>query len=591
MRTLQSILLSEEKGEQAHRQAVAMGLKYKGFGYWVDPQTGKVTHKTENDQLVAVEPDVESDKWGGDAPEGGGMPGQGAPMGPPGSFGGFMGQQQGQAPPAPPQMGNVLPGQEQAPKDLGKWEPGPDGNNCVDDQPTPEAPEADSYVGKTNYMNWTAGPDGDNFSNMDVNKMYKGILGKQTTVAEELNEGILDGLENFAKTGENPDRKAQSIERRIAKTKSQLGKDKLAGEDLTQRLQQYVSDPQFDMSVKDDDQIGEGAFGSVYNGRKGSVIKKGRIGPDELKAMYMMRNNKNFPTLLNARFDGPFSDESSFENNQIGGNTRAPGQSKYFDKYEASDFDEKYPTAPGTFAMSKASGIPLEDAVYEYDDEKAMKVLRNLVAARGHLHQSGIAHNDMHPGNVFVDEDQNVSILDMGLAKADRLAALREGLGFGGNNVPREIFDGDFQFGASTEMFDNSEINEIFDGNREAVLEMMMDEWGIDDEEDDNEYDRKSMFLDNFMMGGIREDKEYIEEMLEQFPALGNGKFLKKLTERLYRGLGTELENRMSNAFDKRQQDSRVIQAANALRKRRGESPIEIRNKNVVPPKNLDFDD
>ena len=50
--------LSERKGEKAHKQAEAMGLKYKGFGYWVDPASGEVTHKTEGDTLVPVEPDV-----------------------------------------------------------------------------------------------------------------------------------------------------------------------------------------------------------------------------------------------------------------------------------------------------------------------------------------------------------------------------------------------------------------------------------------------------------------------------------------------------------------------------------------------------
>ena len=28
-------LINEVKGEKAHREAVAKGLKYKGFGYWV----------------------------------------------------------------------------------------------------------------------------------------------------------------------------------------------------------------------------------------------------------------------------------------------------------------------------------------------------------------------------------------------------------------------------------------------------------------------------------------------------------------------------------------------------------------------------
>ena len=43
-----------------------MGLQYKGFGYWVDPRTNKVTHKTEGDNLVPVAPDVETEMAPGD---------------------------------------------------------------------------------------------------------------------------------------------------------------------------------------------------------------------------------------------------------------------------------------------------------------------------------------------------------------------------------------------------------------------------------------------------------------------------------------------------------------------------------------------
>lgn len=579
MRTLQSILIAEKKGEQAHRQAVAMGLKYKGFGYWVDPNTGKVTHKTENDQLVEVEPDVESDKWDGKDPEGEGASG-GAGGGPPGSFG-DMQQKMQQATPQPT-VGEVRPGEEQRPKDLGKWEPGPDGNNCVKDQPTPDAPEPDAYVGKTNYMNWTAGPDGDNYSNMDINKMYKGILGKQTSVSEQLHEDTVSGLENFAKTGEEPDRKPlvnspSAVAARAAKFKSAREKTASQGRDLTQKLQQYVSDPNFNMSVKDEDEIGEGAFGQVFNGRKGSVVKKGRIGPGELKAMYAMRNNKNFPTLLNAEFDGPFEED---DEDDIGSGV----------------------TAPGTFAMTRAKGRPLDDGIYDMDFETRQKALKNLIAARGHLHQSGFSHNDMHPGNIFVDDDGEVNLLDFGLAESNPLSALVEAFGYGGDDQIRESMDGDYQFNSALKLFDDNELdddgNNIFHGirskmdeNREAVLEMMQDDWGITDEEDEDEAFGKDKLLEQLMKGGIRRTPEQLEELTEQYPNLGNGKFVKKLIERLYRGLGSEQENRMSDAFDKRQQDARIVKAANALRKRRGESPIEIRNKKVVPPKNLIFDD
>lgn len=49
--------------------------------------------------------------------------------------------------------------------------------------------------------------------------------------------------------------------------------------------------------------------------------------------------------------------------------------------------------------------------------------------ARADLHRLGIAHNDMHPGNVFVDEKGKGRFVDMGLAQANPKAALSEAMG------------------------------------------------------------------------------------------------------------------------------------------------------------------
>ena len=163
-------LLNEVKGEKAHREAVAMGLKYKGFGYWVDPSTGETKYKTENDQLVAVDPDVESEKAGPsrDAEMASG-PG-GNPMGAMGT-GMQMQQPAGTLPqPGTLPLGAPNPGEEIAPKEL-EWEPGPDGSTCVDsDNPPAEVPE-DSYVHTKNNLKWGAGPDGTNYTNIDYAQM------------------------------------------------------------------------------------------------------------------------------------------------------------------------------------------------------------------------------------------------------------------------------------------------------------------------------------------------------------------------------------------------------------------------------------
>ena len=154
--------LSEEKGEKAHREAIAMGLKYKGFGYWADPATGETKYKTQNDQLVPVDPEQESELYKGGkdgdmaSPDGQGRPGMAGPggmmsMSPMG--GGMGGQNIGMAGGAPAEK----------PQEEDGWEAGPDGDTCVGDPNNkPGVITKDVFVGKTNYMQWQAGPDGSN---------------------------------------------------------------------------------------------------------------------------------------------------------------------------------------------------------------------------------------------------------------------------------------------------------------------------------------------------------------------------------------------------------------------------------------------
>ena len=43
--------LTEEETE-AHKKAQAMGLEYRGFGYWADKNTGEITHRSSGDDLI-----------------------------------------------------------------------------------------------------------------------------------------------------------------------------------------------------------------------------------------------------------------------------------------------------------------------------------------------------------------------------------------------------------------------------------------------------------------------------------------------------------------------------------------------------------
>jgi len=652
--------LAERKGEKAHRDAVAMGLKYKGFGYWVDPSSGKVTHKTENDELVPVELDVESDKWkGGDGPESemaGGGPGGAGGMG-------------GMGVPSLPTMGSgenigaAEPGMEQAPKRL-TWEPGPDGDTCVDSaQPKPELP-ADTFVGKTNYSQWTAGPDGTNYSNattfdnyskmamehlvveeeedsarLPADKYTQPNLGKEVSYGDDarkmvkrmvqpgrepkgrtekearsaldrmppkVREAQVQSLINMKNDpplkGQDPEAAEQGRRADVWKKAAKLpavAKDSSVVDDLNRGLQGLVSDPLFDLDQYDEEDFEEGgAFGQVLVDDD-KVIKKGQIGPDEMKALYAMRNNPGFPTLINGRFDGPFKHQSSAYNNPMNAdNDRRPaGEENYWNPDDQSDFDNMFPSAPGTYAMTRAEGNPLADELDYMDEDDQEAMSEKFWKLRGDLHQAGFSHNDMHGGNIFVDDDGNPSIIDLGLAKDDPLSALMEGLGGADYEQGNDYQLSGGVGGAAVP----EKLRGIFDKNIETIRQQMMGEFS-DDATTYDDYDEDSNYsptlqglqddLGDMMGGDIRMKKERLDQLREAFPMLGDGKKVKGLIKALYRGVGTpELERRMSSAFDKRQADSRVIRAANAIRKLNGEDPIEVKNKAVVPPQNLDFDD
>ena len=656
-----SNFLTERKGEKAHRDAVAMGLKYKGFGYWVDPSTGKVTHKTENDELVPVEPDVESDMWK-DKGGPGGVPGEGGGEGVDGGG--------GVSAPSLPTVGSgenigaAEPGLEQAPKRL-TWEPGPDGDTCVDSaQPKPELP-TDTFVGKTNYNQWTAGPDGSNYSNVSFDnytkmamehlmveeeedsalkpadkytqpnlgatvdygtsarKMVKRMVqpGREPKSGTERDarsaldkmppklrdaqvQSLLDIKNRDPRQGQEPEDAEQdkraAVWRKAIKLPA-VQKDADVTTQLNQGIQHLVSDPMFDLDQYEDDDFMEGgAFGDIaIDGDK--VIKRGKIGPDEMKALYAMRDNPGFPTLINGRFDGPFKHQSSLYNNPLGGanDARPEGEGDYWNPDDMSEFDDMFPAAPGTYAMTRAPGRPLADAVYDMDPDVLDEMKPKFWKLRAALHEAGFSHNDMHGGNIFVDDEGNPSIIDLGLAKDDPLSALMEAIG-GASYEQGNDYQLSREVGSAAIPED---IRERFDENIETIRGMMMDEFS-DDASTYDDYDEESNYsptltglqqdLGDMMEGDIRMKKERLDQLRESFPMLQDRGKVLKLIQALYKGVDgreSELEKRMSDAFEKRQADSKVIRMANALRKLRGEKSISVRNPNVIPPRNIDFDD
>jgi len=278
-----------------------------------------------------------------------------------------------------------------------------------------------------------------------VDKMKKGghdvVLGNQIADMMKINRRNKertydDTIQDSIGKERLEDGKKVDMHKKLIKLPA-VAKDAEAVKQMNTEARGLVPDPDYKMDQFDDDEDGEnymdaGAFGQVFEDRNGNVIKKGQLGPKELHALYAMRDNPAFPNLINAQFTEPFKHKSSTYNNPMGGRTdeRATGVEEYWEPGDESEFDKRFPTAEGTYAMTQAKGSPLFNAIAFMDEDQKDNLMRKFWKARGDLHKAGFSHNDMHGGNIFMDpETGEVNIIDLGLAKENKLSALMEGLG------------------------------------------------------------------------------------------------------------------------------------------------------------------
>lgn len=73
------------------------------------------------------------------------------------------------------------------------------------------------------------------------------------------------------------------------------------------------------------------------------------------------------------------------------------------------------------FAMEKLPGRCLQDVLAEeqrLDEESALQIVVEVAGALGALHQKGLVHRDVKPGNVLWSEDRGAVLIDLGFALA-----------------------------------------------------------------------------------------------------------------------------------------------------------------------------
>ena len=66
--------------------------------------------------------------------------------------------------------------------------------------------------------------------------------------------------------------------------------------------------------------------------------------------------------------------------------------------------------------MERRAGVPLSDGLVGCDEARLARVVAEGLEALRALHAAGLVHGDLHPGNLLVDQDGRVSLLDLGLA-------------------------------------------------------------------------------------------------------------------------------------------------------------------------------
>lgn len=393
-------------------------------------------------------------------------------------------------------------------------------------------------------------------------------------VGDETRQEVIDDLEKQANGLGREAEKAARIKADLQQLPQRL-KDKEVVKTMNSGLQQIVKDKGFSLDVTGMRRYGDGTFGSAYiTPDNNSIIKYGKLGRNEMDAIYALQDSPYFPKLLNGEYEEPFTSYSSVENNLRNNpnQARPPGQSRYNIPAEVTGGID-VETAYGKIAMTTAKGRRAASLDLQSDPERRTSIAKKIWEGRAAMHMAGFSHNDMHGNNIYIDDDGNPTIIDFGLAKNNKLSAFMEALaGFTGNDY--QLFrQANFEH-LPDEV--RTQMSENYEDYIKPVLEEKLFEQG---------HDVYTKYKDGMIRMGEKSLKE-AQELL-QFTDEELDDLIGKLYEGVMEEPKSELEQRMDNAYQKRFDDSRQIDIANRIRQRRGFVPIS-HGDGIVPMSKLD---
>ena len=156
--------------------------------------------------------------------------------------------------------------------------------------------------------------------------------------------------------------------------------------------------------------IGEGGMGSVFLAKHTQVERV--VAIKSLLPQFMSNNE------IKQRFKNEASTLARLQHANIVG---------LFDYYE--DESGMY------LIMEYVEGIPLDDFIRDVTgpmpEERAVPIINRILEAFNYAHQQGIIHRDIKPANIIITKDDNVKILDFGIARL---------LGESNHNLTKTLF-------------------------------------------------------------------------------------------------------------------------------------------------------